>query len=222
MGWEDTCTSGATANISLTTIRYLYDSTSTTTDTSWGAVSIFDYGGTSTAWGRATISNVGWSYGSISGGWGGGYTTVRGFTQAQINEVRSDFDAVKANWKRRRAEVKARKLFRRVVGDVLYHRFRKQGYHEVRGKSGTRYRLSPGQWVKVMEEHERSSEKIKHLLCAHLPFGVPWFDTMVIQHLMLTSSKETEERFLKIANVHEVAGPYPVEELRVRQAEEAA
>jgi hypothetical protein len=149
------------------------------------------------------------TWGSNSGG------VRRGFAANDIRLVRDDFDSVKTDRKRKRAELKARRLFRRIVGETRYRKFQQIGYHEICGKSGTRYRLAPGQWVKVMEEDEKSPDKIKHLLCAHLPFGVPWFDTMAVQHLMLTSSKETEDRFLGLANVHDVDGPYPIPELEV-------
>ena len=165
--------------------------------------------------GFGTVGVAGWGFQSGYTSVGGYSSFHRGFDPNQVSALRNDFDQVKSDRKRRRAEVKARKLFRRIVGEIRYRRFRERGFHEIAGPSGTRYRLRPGHWVKVMEEDERSSEKIKHLLCAHLEVGIPWYDTMVIQHLMLTSSKKTEDQFLNLANVHDVAGPYPIPEMRV-------
>jgi len=142
--------------------------------------------------------------------YGSGGNTV-GFHSDQVRQVREDYDAVKQDWKRRRAEVKARRLFQRVVGERAYKLFRKKGYHEIVGATHRRYRLRPGRWVQVMKD----DGKADHQLCAHLAFGIPWFDTMVVQHLMLTSSEETEKRFLKLANVHGVEGPYPIPEMDV-------
>lgn len=213
MSW-DTTGSAAVSNGNF--IRYygsMYDTTGVTT----ANVASCSY--------TLVMSNVTSDTNITTTGWWGGnsYTSAgsngigsrRGFAAHDIRLVRCDFDSVKTDRKRKRAELKARRLFKRVVGDTRYQRFRERGFHEIVGKSGTRYRLAPGQWVKVMEEDEKSSEKVKHLLCAHLPFGVPWFDTMAVQHLMLASSKETEDRFLGLANVHSVEGPYPIPELEV-------
>lgn len=210
MPW-DTNTSAATGNIVFTTFTYDASSATTVSPTvsyvySSGFIGTGDLGYGSGFY-NTGITSCG------NSGYAG--QSRRGFAANDICLVRNDFDSVKTDRKRKRAELKARRLFRRIVGDVRYRRFQTAGYHEILGKSGTRYRLAPGQWVKVMEEDEESSEKIKHLLCAHLPFGVPWFDTMVVQHLMLTSSKETEDRFLGLANVHDVDGPYPIPELEV-------
>lgn len=208
MPW-DTNTSVATGNIVFTTFTCDTGSATTAMATSYVNIGFLGHSGGFYDTGIT-------SCGSSGNGWSGQSGQSRcGFASDQIRLVRNDFDSVKRDRKRKRAELKARRLFKRVVGDVRYQRFREIGYHEILGKSGTRYRLAPGQWVKVMEEDKKSSEKIKHLLCAHLAFGVPWFDTMVVQHLMLTASKETEERFLGLANVHEVSGPYPVPELEV-------
>lgn len=158
---------------------------------------------------NVTNATVGFAMGFTSVG---SYTSARrGFAPDQVSAIRTDFDQVKKDWKRKRAEVKARRLFHKIVGTIRYKRFRELGYHEIVGATGRRYRLAPGQWVKVMTE----DDKIEHLLCAHLEFGIPWFDTMIVQHLMITSSKETEKQFLKLANVHDVAGPYPIPELQV-------
>jgi hypothetical protein len=210
VSWDTTGASTTTSNVF--TIRY--SGTTATTDT----VSTFFYSNDYGITGGYGFTGYNAGY-ATAGGFGvtsyGGGQSRRGFAPDQVRQIREDFDIVKTDRKRKRAEARARGLFRQTVGDILYRRFLERGYHEIRGKSGVRYRIAPGQWVKVMEENEQSSEKIKHLLCAHLPFGVPWFDTMVVQSLMLSSSKETEERFLSIANVHSVDGPYPIPELEV-------
>lgn len=209
MSWDTTSTTTG-SNLVFSTV--MYNTSSATTDTtvscfySAGYVGTGDFHGTAGGFYNTGITSCG-------NGWNG--QSRRGFAAHDIRLVRCDFDSVKTDRKRKRAELKARRLFKRVVGDTRYQRFRERGFHEIVGKSGTRYRLAPGQWVKVMEEDEKSSEKVKHLLCAHLPFGVPWFDTMAVQHLMLASSKETEDRFLGLANVHSVEGPYPIPELEV-------
>jgi hypothetical protein len=100
--------------------------------------------------------------------------------------------------RRRRAEGRARRLFRQVVGDRAYKRFRQSGWHEVLGASGTRYRLAPGRKVQVMKGP--SGDAVDHELCGVVPGGVPWYDTLTVQHLMLSSSRQTEEQFTKTAN----------------------
>lgn len=134
------------------------------------------------------------------------------FDPAQVEALRRDFKDVKESRKRKKAELRARRLFKRVVGDIAYEKFKQRGYHEIRGASGERYRLEPGRWIQVMKG---CADKVDYELCAHLEVGIPWFDTMAVQHLMLTTSKETEEQFRKIANRHQV-GYYPLEELRHR------
>jgi hypothetical protein len=136
------------------------------------------------------------------------------FDPAQVEALRKDFKSVRESWKRKRAEVRAKRLFRRVVGDIAYVKFQQRGYHEITGASGARYRLEPGRWVQVMKG---CADQVDYELCAHLEIGIPWFDTLVVQHLMLTSGKESEEKFLGIANKHQ-AGYYPLEELRHRAA----
>jgi hypothetical protein len=217
MPWDDgtNCTSGGTSyntRRSYITANYAATSGSTATITSYATSGNTTYIG--------TLSNITDETGSYVWPWPVGITSVAGYTSDgvvgfatdQISALRKDFDQVKKDWKRKRAEVKARRLFHKIVGTIRYRRFREIGYHEIVGPSGRRYRLSPGQWIKVIE---KGSDKIEHLLCAHLEFGIPWFDTMIVQHLMLTSNKDSEKQFLKLANVHSVAGPYPIPELRV-------
>lgn len=214
MPWDDDSTATTCGSIYRPTSGRVYYSNNAITG---GTTATVITGGTSGAVTYiGTMSNITgatafaiWPMGMTSVG---GYTSVRGFAPDQVRAVRSDFDQVKTSWKRKRAEVKARRLFHKIVGTIRYKRFRELGYHEVVGATGRRYRLAPGQWIKVMAE---DGKKIEHLLCAHLEFGIPWFDTMIVQHLMLSSSKDTEKQFLKLANVHDVDGPYPIPELRV-------
>jgi hypothetical protein len=131
----------------------------------------------------------------------------------QVALLQSDFNDLKYKWERKRAEAKARRLFRRVAGEILYRRFRERGFHEICGASYTRYRLRPGFRVQVMREDESDPDEVAYEMCAHLPYGVPWYDSMAVQHLMLTSSKKTEEQFSNIANKHNPHGPYPIPEL---------
>lgn len=109
---------------------------------------------------------------------------------------------LKETWDSKRAEVRARRLFKRVIGEILYQRYKQRGFHEVCGRSGTRYRLRPGRKVEVMEENERDSEIVAFEYCANLP-GLPLYDTMISQHLMLSASRKTEEQFKSIANKFE-------------------
>ncbi len=64
--------------------------------------------------------------------------------------------------------------------------------------------------VQAMKE---IGEEVDYELCAHLKIGIPWFDSMVVQALMLSSSKETEDQFRSVANVHRAHGPYPIDAL---------
>lgn len=164
----------------------------------WG---IYDHGT-----GGNYLNNGSVQYGST----GTGYAGRPQFDPADVTRLRKDWAAVKESRKRKRAEIKAQRLFKRVVGDVSYKKFIQKGYHEIYGASRTRYRLKAGHWVKVMAE---KGSEVVYELCAHLEYGIPWFDTMVMQHLMLTTSKETEDKFLSIANKHDV-GYYPIEEMR--------
>lgn len=168
----------------------------------------------------ASITNVEWSnlptattlagYGQQPMGTyvGGGGTPI--WDPVQARQLRQDYQALKVEWKRKRAEVRARRFFRGIVGEKRYKLFRKKGYYEVRGASGTRYRLRPGMRVQVMKG---CADEVEHELCAHLKIGIPWFDSMAVQALMLSSSKETEEKFKSVANVHRAHGPYPIDDL---------
>jgi hypothetical protein len=137
------------------------------------------------------------------GGAGGGGQPI--WEPVQAAALRQDWKDVHESWTRRRAEVKARRLFRRVVGEIAFKRFRKRGFHELYGASRTRYRLRPGFRVQVMGK----GDEVDYELCAHLKFGIPWYDSMAVQALMLSSSIETEEKFKAIANRHPAHGPYP-------------
>ena len=127
----------------------------------------------------------------------------------QIEAVRKDYMDVQRDPARKRAEEKARLLFIQVAGEIAFEKFKTHRYHEIRGASGTVYRLQPGRRVLVLND----AGQVDHELCGHLPFGIPWWDTMVVQHLMLTGSLETEERFKKIANRTRPGAPYVIPEL---------
>lgn len=142
------------------------------------------------------------------------YGSTRPYHADQIAQVRKDYEEFKRKRERRRAEEKARRLFVRVAGISAWRDFREHGYHEVVSPSGARYRLRPGLRVQVMKGHEGT--EVDHDLCAHLPFGVPWWDTMVVQHLMLSASRESEEKFLKAANRHSARTLYPIPELDLK------
>lgn len=212
MPWDDDITSNG-GNGYLTSNYVTYGASGTT-----GTASNVAY---MTVWSNTSATSIPWetSFGSTGGiylhnGFYGnssaGYVSCRPqFDPADVERLKKDWAAVKESRRRKRAELKAQRLFKRVVGDVAYRRFIKNGYHEIFGASRTRYRLKPGRWVKVMGE----GNKVSYELCAHLEYGIPWFDTMVMQHLMLTASKESEDKFLAIANKHEV-GYYPIEDMR--------
>ncbi|SRR5579871_2045000 len=216
MPWDDSWTTGQNCFAS-----NIADTTGSTVGTSAGNVMtinvMLQYSTNS-----ANITNVGWStvptattlcgYGQqvqpIGQYFGG--NDMPNWDPLQAGQLREDYRALKAEWKRKRAEVRARRFFRSIVGDEAFRLFRRRGYYEIRGASRTRYRLRPGMRVQVMKG---CADEVDHELCAHLKIGIPWFDSMAVQALMLSSSKETEERFKSIANVHRAHGPYPIEDL---------
>ena len=217
MPWDDPWSTAGNGNAFYSNVA---DSTGSTAGTSAGNVRtihvMLQYSTNS-----ANITNVGWSsLPTASTLWGyqqqsmgtyvGSGTDVPRWDPVQAGQLRDDYLALKAHWTRKRAEVKARRFFRRVVGEAAYDLFRRRGYYEIRGASRTRYRLRPGMRVQVMKG---CADEVEHELCAHLKIGIPWFDSMAVQALMLSSSKETEERFKSIANVHRAHGPYPIEDL---------
>lgn len=102
--------------------------------------------------------------------------------------------------KRVAAEKKALQLLRTLIGAWAYRRFRKQGYHEIVGQSGTRYRLVPGKMIVVMAD--QTSQQISHRLCSHHDSSIPPTDTLVTQLLMILSGKEGEASLQKVANRH--------------------
>lgn len=134
----------------------------------------------------------------------------RQWEPVQAAEFRKDWDDFKNSFKRRRAEAKARRLFHHVIGDVAYFKYRKNKYHEFVGAGGTRYRIRPAMRVQVM--NGKKGDEVDYELCAHLDHGIPWHDSMAVQHLML-SCKDTEQKFIDSANQHPAHGPYPIEEL---------
>lgn len=150
------------------------------------------------------------NYGTtVVGGYSGGGGGTPRWEPVQAAALRKDWKELRTSWKRKRAEIKAKRLFRRVVGEIAFGKFLKRGFHEIFGASRQRYRLRPGFRVQVMAE----KDTVDYELCAHLEIGIPWYDSMAVQHLMLTASKETEDKFRSIANKHPAHGPYPVPEL---------
>ncbi len=199
-------------------VTYTSDSGGTGTGTAASSITFTYYQSNVTS---ATICNTTGVFGNtngfygITGGFygqtagGGGSIGHRTWEPVQAAALIKDFEAFKKDWKRKRAEVKARRLFRRVVGEIAYRKFETKGYHEIYGASRTRYRLRPMFRVQVMKD----GDTVDYELCAHLEIGIPWFDSMAVQHLMLTASKETEEKFKASANHHPAHGPYPIQEL---------
>lgn len=193
-----TYTSDASAGTAATagSITFTYHMSNVTSATNTGM-----FGNTNGFYG--IIGGYGQTYG-YSGGGGGSPI----WEPVQAAALIKDWKDFKTSWKRKRAEVKARRLFRRVVGDIAFRKFEKRGFHEIYGASRTRYRLRPGFRVQVMGE----GDTVEYELCAHLEIGIPWHDSMAVQHLMLSASKDTEDKFKASANKHPAHGPYPIEE----------
>lgn len=103
---------------------------------------------------------------------------------------------------REKAEQVAEQLFRDLVDEEAYALFKKHGYHEVFGASGTRYRLSTGRRIDVMEGN--FGDKVKHRLCVHstYEYKLPQMDTLIQQLLMLKCGSDGEEMLTKTANRH--------------------
>lgn len=159
-------------------------------------------------------SNVSSFLGAVSGNsyaFGSAGLSVMGYGQRQIEMVREDYRALRMSRARKKAEDKARRLFIRVVGESAWLDFKESRYHEIVSPSGVRYRLRPGLRVQKMIGYDGSMVEIEY--CAHMPFGIPWWDTMVVQHLMLTASRESEAKFLAVANRHDPLTKYPIPEL---------
>lgn len=99
----------------------------------------------------------------------------------------------------RKSDHRAKLLFIKVGGRAAYKLLKKNGYYDVVGASGQRYRLAVGMKVRVMEGN--FGDKVLHQLCAYVP-DVPQVDTLIAQYLALTSSVPSEEEFKKIAIKH--------------------
>jgi hypothetical protein len=197
-----TSDSGSTTNAAASSITFTYYQSNVTSACTGICGSNGFFGNFSGFYGI-----TGGLYGQTIGSGGGGGRRI--WEPGQAAALIKDFQELKTSWKRKRAEVKARRLFRRVVGDVAFRKFEKRGFHEIYGASRTRYRLRPGFRVQVMAE----GDTVEVELCAHLEIGIPWFDSMAVQHLMLSASKETEDKFKASANQHPAHGPYPIQEL---------
>jgi hypothetical protein len=98
----------------------------------------------------------------------------------------------------RQAESKARKLFIDTFGENRFFKMMKEGFLELLGISGSRYRLRPGKEIEVSGP-EGSYSPI-HRLCVHLRGGIPKWDTLIAQALFLQAGKEGEDRILEVAN----------------------
>jgi len=99
----------------------------------------------------------------------------------------------------KKADHKARVLFLKIAGKHRYRLLKKNQYFDVVGKSGQRYRLAIGEKVRVMKGC--FGDQVEHKLCAYVP-DVPAVDTLLAQYLALTSGKESETEFAKIAIKH--------------------
>src|SRR4029077_3164384 len=141
---------GSTAVYDNSFVSYTSDSTGCVTTSTYNIV--FNYAcGTTASTGTMTgllsnqlMPNMGGMFGIQHWGntYGGGGGAPR-WEPVQAAALRKDWETFKTCWKRKRAEVKARRFFRRVVGDVAWRKFEEKGYHEIYGASRTRYRLPP-------------------------------------------------------------------------------
>jgi len=100
----------------------------------------------------------------------------------------------------RLAENKATALFVKLVGRDAYRRFKKNGYHEVVGHSGKRYRLRLGRTIEEMSEN--FGEKVAANLCIHSSYSyrLPQMDVLIQQLLLILSGEEGEQVLKRTAN----------------------
>ena len=142
----------------------------------------------------ATTDTVEYSFG---GSGGISYWQAREETEEEkaARLVREEIERKAA----RDADRKARRLFARIAGLEAYRMFLRKKYLDVVSRSGVRYRLKPGEMVRVMEGSE--GDKVLHKLCAYIP-DVPQFDTFTAQYLSLMSGDKDEEDFKKVAIKH--------------------
>ena len=163
---------------------------------------------TSFAWDTSPTDGLEWVSNGIGMLYGGGtiqyggaqtyvYSTPFNETEEQ-KAARLELERKQAE-EARAADRKARRLFVRVAGLVMYKQLKRKGYVDAIGQSGARYRLAVGQMVRVMEGN--FGDKVLHKLCAYIP-GVPQVDTLVAQYLALVSGVSEEEEFKKVAIKH--------------------
>lgn len=124
-----------------------------------------------------------------------------GYAYQETEEERAAREALEKEYalKVKKSDHRARLLFIKVAGRAAYKLLKKNGYYDVVGASGQRYRLAVGMKVRVMEGN--FGDKVLHQLCAYVP-DVPQVDTLLAQYLALISSVPSEEEFKKIAIKH--------------------
>ena len=133
----------------------------------------------------------------------------QGHAYQETDEQREAREAQQREWQKDEAKRKkdqeeanqrAIDLFKKVVGKEKFKRFQERGYHEVAGKSGTRYRLRPSKRIMLMRGD--IGDEVEADLCIHHTYnsGLPPMDTLIHQMLCIMAEEET---LIKTANRHQ-------------------
>lgn len=142
-----------------------------------------------------TSGGFGYIYGS-----NGTNGFVHPSTPEQIAEMQRLQEKQQAQWKREerrreKAEIKAEKLLREIVGRKMFDLYKQRGFFEVIGDTGRRYRFRKQQRVQIMAEN--FGDKVEYELCV-INGGavyVPPSD-MLITLMLLVQSGEDGEKML--------------------------
>lgn len=100
------------------------------------------------------------------------------------------------------ADARGQDLLKDIIGDVLYHRFKKQGHIDVNSvkKPGVRYRIRPWREIELLEKNAKKEwVPTRQTLCIH-PAKRHVEGDEVASHVMLC--RFDEELLWKVANLH--------------------
>ena len=202
VGYCDSATGGATTTSNVWR-HWVVSGTITTSSTSDNIVWNTWVDGTNTA----TTTNVTVTTGTGGNGvweyWisnDGGNAHVVNRPYQETAEQRQAREAQQRTWaenekKKKEDQEKSNKrameLFNSIVGKDRAKRFQERGYHEVRGQSGIRYRLSPSKRIEVMRGD--IGDQVDADLCIHHTYdtGLPPMDTLIHQMLCIMAEEET-------------------------------
>ena len=94
-------------------------------------------------------------------------------------------------------EQRARETLKRVVGDIKFSNFLRNGFISVKAKSGLIYQIFPGHGITSIYDQGKMTER----LCVVLQGDFPPTDSLIMRYLLILNN---EQQFRSLAIKHSV------------------